>query len=120
MKAIKRANILAFLLGVLLLLISSAAYSSIVPDTGQTKCYDNSAEILCPSQGQPFYGQDGCYSINPPSYTKRDANGNDLPDNATTWAMVRDKLTGCIWETKNSYNTYSDYTNLHDADLYLV
>ena len=28
------------------------------PDTGQTKCYNNSAEIPCPVPGETFYGQD--------------------------------------------------------------
>ncbi len=41
-----------------------------VPDTGQTKCYDNTTEIICPQPGQPFYGQDASYSINTPAYTK--------------------------------------------------
>jgi hypothetical protein len=63
-----------------------------VPDTGQTRCYNDSVEIPCPAEGQAFYGQDANYTINPPSYTKLDADGNDLPDNATEWVMVRDKL----------------------------
>jgi len=44
-----------------------------IPDTGQTKCYDNSGEITCPGPGEPFYGQDATYTINPPSYIKMDA-----------------------------------------------
>jgi len=57
-----------------------------VPDTGQTTCYDDVGNVIsCPSPGQRFYGQDGCYSINPMSFTKLDG-GN----------MVRDNVTGLI------------------------
>ncbi|MBF0468950.1 MAG: DUF1566 domain-containing protein [Desulfamplus sp.] len=87
-----------------------------VPDTGITKCYNNSSEIPCPSPGEPFYGQDGNYSINPMSYTKLDSSGNDLPITATEWTMVRDNVTGLIWENKNSMDGKGDYTNPHDAD----
>jgi len=73
-----------------------------IPDTGQTKCYNNYGEIACPKEGQPFYGQDGSYNINPPSYTKLDATGNVLPDNAESWVMVRDNITGLVWENKTS------------------
>ena len=81
-----------------------------LPDTGQTKCYDNSGEITCPSHGSAFYGQDGNFLINPPSYTKLDANGYPLPEDATSWAMVRDNLTGLIWEVK------TDDGSIHDKD----
>ena len=40
------------------------------------------------------------YTINPPSYTKLDENGQDLSASATSWAMVRDNVTGLIWEAK--------------------
>ena len=41
-----------------------------IPDTGQSKCYNNTApEVSCPSPGEPFYGQDGNYTIYPPSNT---------------------------------------------------
>ena len=92
-----------------------------VPDTGQTYCFDNDTGITCPQSGQPFYGQDANYSINTPAYTKLAAGCTPLPDNATTVAMVRDDVTGLIWEEKdftegvnytnpnNGYNTYSWY-----------
>jgi hypothetical protein len=34
------------------------------------------------------------------SFTKLDANGNDLPASATDWSCVRDNVTGLIWEVK--------------------
>jgi len=79
---------------------TSGVIKTPLPDTGITKCYNDTVEIPCPSPGQDFYGQDGNYTINPPSYTKLDANGNVLPDSATTWGMVKDNVTGLIWENK--------------------
>ena len=77
--------------------IPTSVYSWPIPDTGQTKCYSDTEEIPCPQPGEPFYGQDANYTINPPSYTKLDAQGNDLPDSATEWVMARDNVTGFRW-----------------------
>ena len=81
-----------------------------IPDTGQTTCYNNSEKITCPQPGQAFFGQDASYTINPSSYTKLDVNGNALPDSATSWSMVRDNVTGLIWEVK------TDDGSIHDRD----
>lgn len=95
-----------------------------LPDTGQTKCYDNVGEISCPQPGEPFYGQDGCYTINPPSYTKLDAQGNDLPDLATEWVMVRDNVTGLIWEVKTDdgsiHYMHNRYTWQNAQDMFIA
>lgn len=74
------------------------------PDTGQTKCYNNSAEITCPSVGQPFHGQDAQYQGYSPSFTD---NGN---------GTVTDNITGLVWEQKNNMDGVVDYANSHDAD----
>jgi hypothetical protein len=89
-----------------------------IPDTGQTNCYDDAGSILIPDPlpGEPFYGQDGNYVINPFSYTKLDADGNDLPKTAAEWVMVRDNVTGLIWEIKQARNDVKDYANPHDGD----
>jgi len=87
-----------------------------IPDTGNTRCYDYDNEIPCPQPGETYYGQDGNYTINPPAYTKMDANGNYLPDDAPSWIMVRDNVTGLIWEVKQNKDGTLDYSNLHDAD----
>ncbi|MGE0087555.1 MAG: DUF1566 domain-containing protein [Desulfococcaceae bacterium] len=77
-----------------------------IPDTGQTLCYDSAgAEIPCAGTGQ-----DGEFSINPMSYTKLSADGTELDDSATSWAMVRDNVTGLIWEVK------TDDGSVHDKD----
>ena len=57
-----------------------------LPDTGQTKCYDNSSEIICPSEGADFFGQDAQYSTITMSFTD---NGN---------GTVTDNVTGLMWQ----------------------
>ncbi|MHB8092902.1 MAG: hypothetical protein ACYDH8_15085 [Syntrophales bacterium] len=40
-----------------LLLISAVnVHAWPIPDTGQTKCYNNTVEISCPKPGEDFYG----------------------------------------------------------------
>lgn len=99
-------------------LVVFPSFAAHVPDTGQTKCYDDVSgnEISCPSSGQALYGQDPNYTINPPSYTKLDSNGNALSDSATSWAMVRDNVTGLIWDVKKNKNSTQNYSDPHDAD----
>jgi hypothetical protein len=103
----RKKNIIGWSVG-LILVLSGMASAWPIPDTGQTKCYDNTGEIPCPQPGEPFYGQDGNYTTNPPSYTKLDANGNDLPESASSWVMVRDNVTGLIWENKSSDGSIHD------------
>ncbi|MCK4814570.1 DUF1566 domain-containing protein, partial [bacterium] len=105
----KTTKIAAFSI-ITILAIPVFALAGPVPDTGQTTCYDNSAAITCPQPGEDFYGQDASFLINPPSYTKLDANGNALSDDATEWVTVRDNVTGLIWEVK------TDDGSIHDKD----
>ena len=104
----KAMMVLAMLLG---LFGVGLLFAGSVPDTGITKCYDDgeltraeNAVIPCPRPGQPFYGQDGNYRINPPSYTKLDST------------MVRDNVTGLIWEVKQNKDGVQNYEDPHDAD----
>jgi hypothetical protein len=88
-----------------------------VPDTGQITCYDTAGTIIsCPQPGQAFYGQDASYSINTPSYIKLGDNCMALPDNATTWAMVRDGVTDLVWEEKHAWDNRANYADPNDAD----
>ena len=57
-----------------------------LPDTGRYKCFDKDSEITCPSQGQPFYGQDAQYFGPQPSYKD---NGD---------GTVTDFNTGLMWQ----------------------
>ena len=84
-----------------------------IPDTGQTKCYNSTLEIPCPGPGETFYGQDANYNIKPSSYTKLDASGNELPDSATTWSMVRDNVTDLLWEVKTDDGSINDRDNMY-------
>ena len=69
------------LIGAVLLFLPFATSAGILPDSGQTTCFDNTQEITCPNPGEDFYGQDANYvPCNPHSYTKLDANSNPLPD----------------------------------------
>jgi hypothetical protein len=71
-------------------LMSSGGYfagRSLLPDTGQDLCYNNTTVIECPAPGQPFYGQDAQYVTNPMSYTVS-------PDGLT----VTDNVTGLMWQ----------------------
>ena len=80
------------ILTILTLIFTSScfAFDVIVPDTGQTFCYDweyrmcdswhweGSIQVCdsppyCPEENEDFYGQDGNYLINPPSLAD---NGN--------------------------------------------
>lgn len=89
-----------------------------VPATGQTTCYDaNGSPILCPVVGQPFFGQDANYqTINKMSYTKLDSSGHDLTDEAPIWSMVRDNVTGLVWEMKTNIDGIKNPVDPHDAD----
>ena len=91
-------------------------YSYPIPDSGPTKCYDNDSEIPCPNPDESFYGQAGNYTINEMSFTKLDNNGNDLPEDSPQWVMVRDNVTGLIWEVKQAKDMVQDYDNPNDAD----
>jgi len=107
------AGIIAFSIVLPLFFFPHYAIAGPVPDTGQTKCYDNDSEITCPQPGEPFYGQDAQYAGPARSYAKLGQNGVELPDTATQangWIMTRDNVTGLIWEIK------TDDGSIHDKD----
>jgi len=70
-------------------------FAGSLPDTGQTKCYDNNAEITCPQPGESFYRQDAQYTCNPQSYT-------DLGN-----GIVRDNVTGLEWQQATAPGIYT-------------
>ncbi|MDX2434805.1 MAG: DUF1566 domain-containing protein, partial [Desulfobacterales bacterium] len=68
------------------------AYLSPTPDTGQSKCYDNSRVIACPAPDEPFFGQDANYAINLPNYEIKTINGDEV---------VIDHITGLTWQRRD-------------------
>lgn len=56
-----------------------------IPDTGQDRCFNETREIRCPEEGEPFFGQDANYAGSEPAY--RD-NGD---------GTVTDLNTGLMW-----------------------
>lgn len=95
-------------------IVSSAhAFAASLPDLGRPKCYDESgAEVFCGAR----YGSDAVFNLDPRSYSKLDSNGNILPNSATSWAMVKDNVTGLIWELKTDMDGVMNYRNPHDVD----
>jgi len=76
---------------------SSGSYGFVLPDTGQTNCYDSSGSVVaCTGTGQ-----DGAYPVNPMSYTD---NGN---------GTVTDNVTGLMWQKQDDGTTrqWSDAGN---------
>jgi len=65
----------------------AAGPAYVVVDTGQTKCFDNRAEIAAPKPGQAFYGQDAQFPRHPASYS----TGKD-------GLTVHDNVTGLTWQ----------------------
>lgn len=84
------------------------AQQYLLPDTGQTKCYDNTQEIPCPQPGQPFYGQDGNYRGPQPAYQD---NGN---------GTVTDLNTGLMWQQGDSQNAGFGFTWQEAVDYCLA
>lgn len=66
-----------------------------IPDTGQSRCYNNTAEIQCPAPDKAFFGQDAYYSRKPMSYT----------DNMD--GTVTDNVTNLVWQMQDDNNTYT-------------
>lgn len=68
-----------------------------------------------PCSVSDFPGQDAEYGGNNVfSFTKLDANGNDLPATATDHACVRDNNTGLIWQVNGQS---ADFDALNEARL---
>jgi len=125
---------MTLILSVIIFVLSSVCglyAADTLPDTGQTKFYNNTEEITGtpPAPGEAFYGQDAHY--NPAerqhSYTKLDAASNALPDSADEWYQVKDNVTGLIWEVKtddgsvhdkdNTYTWYDSHSSTHGPDV---
>jgi len=49
-------------------------------------------------------------------YTKLNAQGNALSDSASSWSMVKDNVTGLIWEMKTNDGSIHDKKNMYNWD----
>ena len=78
---------------------TQAAYP--IVDTGQVNCYDDTGEIPCQEEGDPFYGQDAQYSGNQPQYQD---NGD---------GTITDLVTGLTWTQSPDINGDGDI-NIED------
>ena len=95
-------------------------------DSGQTACYNQSSEVPCGDSSYPR--QDGDYGRDAVAgfldkvgsgasafdYTKLDANGDEVADDASDYACIRDNFTGLIWEIKTTSANPVPNTTLRD------
>ena len=109
-----KRTIWLFILILLLLTGGGISFAGQFPDTGQTTCYDAAGNVIpCPQPGEAFYGQDAQCAGPARSYIKLGENGVQLPDTATQaggWIMIKDNVTGLVWEIK------TDDESIHDRD----
>jgi murein DD-endopeptidase MepM/ murein hydrolase activator NlpD len=68
------------------------AYLSRIPDTGQTKCYDNEQETTCAAPQESFFGQDAHYTIHTPSFEIKSVDGHEI---------VTDHVTVLTWQRQH-------------------
>lgn len=66
--------------------LPDALRASVLPDSGQTTCYNDTTAIACPQEGQDYYGQDANHAGIPPTYQN---NGD---------GTVADMVTGLTWQ----------------------
>lgn len=98
-------------------------------DSGQTHCAFQREFVACKRTGQD--GESGRDRTSPNdlnghagfSFVKVSATGEDLPRNATSWACVKDKVTGLMWEVKtqdggahDGSRTFTNYRDGRDGD----
>ena len=99
-----------------LLLCSGYVCAGSSPDARQKKCYNKRGdEVPCSPRSRAFYGPDATYNVTQ-LYAKLDRNGSPLPDSAKSWPMVKDNVTGLIWEVKQNKDGVMNYADPHDAD----
>ncbi|HOW43434.1 MAG TPA: DUF1566 domain-containing protein [Candidatus Omnitrophota bacterium] len=88
-----------------------------MPDAGAIKCFDKQGLEIEVKPGDELWGQNGCFTVNPMSFTKLGKAGKVLED-AAEWKdglrCVLDNNTGLVWEVKSPKKGDVNYT----ADRY--
>jgi len=93
-------------------------------DTGVTNCNNNTLQnkITCPVTDFPGqdaeYGRDKTINDNSDgvagfSFTKLDAQGNELAASIQSWTCIKDNTTGLIWEVKTDDGGLRDYRSFY-------
>lgn len=88
----------------------------LLSESGQNTCYDVAGnEIERPASGQALYGQDGCFQINPFSFSKEQMKDSEV---------VTDNNTGLMWEIKSqdsaAFNGADRLFTLTEAQAYVA
>ena len=75
-----------------------------LPDAGAVKCFDREGREITVAPQDELWGQNGCFTVNPMSFTKLGRKGKPV-DDASGWAdgyrSVLDNNTGLVWEVKS-------------------
>ncbi|MBQ4838341.1 MULTISPECIES: DUF1566 domain-containing protein [Pseudoalteromonas] len=94
-------------------------------DSGSSTCYNNSTAISCGDSSFPRQdaelGRDSVAQVISKEgsgnlafdFTKLDADGKELQDDAPTFSCVRDNITGLVWEVKDQTATSIRYAQNH-------
>lgn len=97
-----------------------------ITDSGQTACYNQSLAIPCNDSNYPRQdGDNGRDSVAQFldkvgtgeagfDYTKLGDNGDEIADDSTDYACIRDNFTGLIWEIKTESTDNVPNTSLRD------
>ncbi|MCP4165254.1 MAG: DUF1566 domain-containing protein [Chloroflexi bacterium] len=78
--------------------LTASEFSYLIVDTRQTNCYDDTQAIVCPEEGQAYYGQDAQHAGVQPSYVD---NGD---------GTVTDLNTGLMWQQTPDLENKATYT----------
>jgi hypothetical protein len=101
--------------------MNTSAQQYAIVDTNQNQCFNNNTEIMNPSQGKAFYGQDAQYSGNQPNYSLS-ADGLTVVDHVTglTWQKSPDKDGDDDIDSndKMSFSEAQDYPEILNAEQY--
>lgn len=88
-----------------------------LPDAGTIRCFDREGRETSVSAQDELWGQNGCFQVNPMSFTKLGKNGKEIADDclwADGYRATLDNNTGLVWEVKSPKKGDVNYT----ADRY--